>query len=113
MSPARRYINIGFGIAFALAIPACIAWPQWDMHRLRSFCGDVRPGTPVSELVNVASDHWVDTRWLSRKGITDKRTNLEQIFVPAESQMGDMVCSIKHDGTKVISAEVWGPGAGE
>ena len=107
-----RRVGLGVvGAAFALAVPGYVAWTRWDMRRLQSFCAEVRPGTAVKDIRQIAQRHRVDWRWLDRggSGTSDALGQTWGLMIPAPSTMGDMACSIKHNGSVVISAEVIGP----
>ncbi len=109
-----RLLRVGLlvaGAVFALAVPGYVAWTMWDMHRLRSFCADVHPGVAVKDLGSIVKRHGVGQRWLALEGsgVFDDRAKTWGLMIPAASQMGDMACSIKHNGAVVISAEVIGP----
>jgi len=109
-----RHLRVGLsvaGLAIALVVPGYVAWTFWDMHRLRSFCNEVHPGTPVKEISLIATRRGIDRRWLEREGngIFDDSTKTWGLMIPAPSQMGDMACSIKHNGVVVTAAEVIGP----
>ena len=107
-----RRVTLGVaGAAFALAVPGYVAWTMWDMHRLRSFCAEIHPGTTVKDIGDISKRHSIDRRWLDREGTGafDDRSKNWRLMIPAPSQMGDMACSIEHNGAIVISAVVIGP----
>jgi hypothetical protein len=96
-------------LAIALVLLIYGAWFWWDMHRLRSFCGDLHVGTPVADIRGIAERHWISARYVHGNGVYDEKTHSWFLPIPAPSTMGDMVCAIHHNNGKVVSAEIWGP----
>jgi hypothetical protein len=93
----------------ALLFGLVAGWAWWDMHQLRAFCREVRPGVPVSRLPEIAEDHGIERRWVDRHGIADEKAGDWFLPVPAASTMGEVVCAIHHDKTVVRSAAIRGP----
>lgn len=84
-------------------------WLWWDMRRVRAFCDEVKPGTLVASLPEIASRHGVDSKWFKSPGVYDEKAGDWFLPIPAPSTMGDMICAIHHDQTLVKSAATSGP----
>jgi hypothetical protein len=82
------------------------AWYVWDMHQLRAFCEEIRPGTPVAELPRIAGRHGVDARWLQKDGAFSESMHMWVFYVPSTASVGSNVCVINHDKSHVIGATV-------
>lgn len=94
--------------ALVLLLLLGTAWIWWDVHSLRTFCDEVRPGLPLAALAGVAQRHGVAPRWVGRQGVFDAQSKDWVLFVPATSTMGDVVCAIHHDKAVVVGAKLWG-----
>jgi len=80
----------------------------WDTHRLRSFCDELRPGTPVAQVAQIAARHHIDQKSIvDARKLSDEAKDQRMIAV-APSTMGEMGCDIKLNGTEVISATLSG-----
>lgn len=77
-------------------------WVWWDLKQLRGFCGEVKNGAGIDILPALADNHGIDRRWIDRR-VTLKHGSA--IIVPAASTMGDVRCTIHHDGKAVLSVE--------
>src|SRR5262245_28777193 len=108
MSRSVRNLILILVVCFFLPLAIFIAYTEWDIHRLKSFCNDVRPRMSIPDLRAIGSSHGIDQKWLQIESSHDDQKR-RQFFVPALSQMGDMVCAIEHDGTAVLSKELNGP----
>jgi len=96
-------------LVFGLIIGSYLAWMFWEVHSLRSLCGDVRPGMAMTDLPKFVTQYGFNRRW-GERGIQDGEGPWYILFVPASSTMGDVVCAIRYDNEKhvVTSAEMWG-----
>jgi hypothetical protein len=94
--------------AVALVIGVYSAWIEWSLHKVRAFCGDVKLGVEIAALAEIASLHGVTTHWVQGKGVFSSSDNDWFLPVPVEATLGDVVCAIRHDGERVISAEMEG-----
>jgi hypothetical protein len=90
----------------ALTFFAYVGWLQWEVHKMKSFCGDVRPGTPVADLRAIADRHGVNLG--KHEGIYDESSKDWFLLVPVVPTFGDVICSIHHDKTVVRSAAMEG-----
>ena len=83
-----------------------LAYYWWDMRQLTAFCGDVKAGTPVSQLSQIANRHGIRSSWLKGDGVFDEEANRWTLYVPAASSVGANVCAIHHNKETVISTEI-------
>ena len=83
-----------------------LVWYWWDMRQLRAFCEDVRAGTPVSQLPQIAGRHGISRRWLKGNGAFNEKANQWSYYVPSTASAGANVCAIRHNKVTVISAIV-------
>ncbi|MEJ0084406.1 MAG: hypothetical protein WDO72_01880 [Pseudomonadota bacterium] len=92
------------GTIFVLPMAVYSIYFVWDTHRLRSFCGELRPGTPVAQVAQIAARHGVDQKSIidSRKFSADAKD--QRMIAVAPSTMGEMGCDIKLNGAEVVSA---------
>ncbi len=81
------------------------AWMLWDVHKVKAFCDDVRPGAPLATLAPLAARHGIAAHWINR-GVFDDKAHDRVMFVPAGTTLGDLVCAVHHDDTSVVSAEI-------
>jgi hypothetical protein len=84
------------------------AWSWWDVERTERFCGDIRPGTPLSSLPALAEQHGINPRMV-KGGVPDDSGKDWILAVPASTTMGDDGCFIHYDNqTKTVtSTQVW------
>ena len=82
------------------------AWAFWSIHKVKAFCGDVKPGIEVTSLPGIAARHGIEKHWLNGKGVFSASDNNWFVPVPAEAAMGDVSCDIRHDGKQVLSAQM-------
>ena len=107
----RRSIRLVF-IAVAvvvLLIAALVTGTVLGDHRLRAFCGELRPGTPIDQISLIAVRNKIDP-----KSIIDARTFPEaareqSMLVAAPGSMGETTCDIELGANAVKSARVYGP----
>lgn len=101
---ARIALRIAiFFIAFLLVY---LAWYWWDMRQLRAFCEEVRVGTPVSQLPQIADRYGINRKWLKSNGVFNEKTNQWSFYVPSTASVGANVCAIRHNKETVISTIV-------
>lgn len=81
-------------------------WYWWDMRQLRQFCEEIRPGTPVGQLAQIAGRHGIDTRRLKGDGAAGQDGRHWTFYIPSTASVGSNVCAISHDKATVISATI-------
>ena len=91
-------------LGFAIWFGSYLAFLAWEIHKVSSFCADVRPGMPISSLTNLAEKHGIDQRWI--RGFFDEKKGDWFIYVPISATMGERACSIRHDGKVIQSARM-------
>jgi hypothetical protein len=91
-----------------LALPFCayFGWIQWEVHKMQSFCGDVRPDTRVGDLPAIAERDGIST--LRGVGVYEESTKSWFLPVPVMPTFGDISCLIRHDNETVKSATMDG-----
>jgi len=94
---------IGFLLAAFLIY---LAYYWWDMRQLKSFCDDVKAGTPVSELRQIAEQHGINLRWINGDGILNQDKTEWSYYVPSTASAGANVCAIHHNKSTVISSVI-------
>jgi len=94
-------------LAFFLLFALFAAYSWWELSGLRGFCGQIKPGDPMSALADMAATHHQNARWL-RTSVPNRDKGNWLTFVPASSTMGEVVCAIEHDKKVVISAAMLG-----
>jgi hypothetical protein len=90
-----------FLILLALSICAYVGWIQWEVHKMKSFCGDVRPGTPIAGLRAIADRHGVNLD--KDESVYDESSKDWFLPVPVVPTFGDVICAIHHDKIVVRS----------
>jgi hypothetical protein len=108
MASLARGIKKLLQVFFLLALPFCAyaGWLHWEIHKVQSFCGDVRPGTSVADLPAIADRHGVN---LGRgEGVYDESAKNWFLPVPVMPTFGDVACLIRHDKKMVQSAAMDG-----
>lgn len=78
----------------------------WDMGRLRAFCDDIKIGTAVTKLPQIADNHGINPRWVKGDGMFSKVTSEWSFYVPSAASVGANVCAIHHNKSTVISAVI-------
>lgn len=99
-------ITLRMATAFIAFMLVYLVWLWWDMGQLRTFCENVRAGTPVSQLPQIADRHGVNRKWLKGDGAFNERTNQWSYYVPSTASVGANVCAIRHNKVTVISTIV-------
>jgi hypothetical protein len=87
-----------------LLLLAYTGWLAWDVQRLRGFCDALSTATPVVSLPERAQRHGIEPRWVQHEGLYIEDEGVWLLAVPAASTMGDTVCAVRHDKTRVLSA---------
>lgn len=96
------------GTIFILPTAAYSIYYAWDTNRLRSFCGELDPGTPVVQVAQIAARHHIDQKSIiDARKFSDEAKDQRMIAV-APSTMGEMSCDIKLNGSEVVSATLSG-----
>lgn len=83
-----------------------LAYFWWDVKQLRSFCDDTKVGTPVTVLPQIAEHHNIDSKWIKGDGAFNEKQSYWSYYIPSTASVGDIVCTIRHDKNKIISAEM-------
>jgi hypothetical protein len=81
-------------------------WIQWEVHKMKSFCSDAKPGTPVDHLQAIADSHGVQLH--GTEGVYSESTKNWFLPVPVMPTFGDIACLIRHDKKTVQSATMDG-----
>jgi hypothetical protein len=93
----------GIGLIFGVFI----GWLEWDVHKVRELCNDVRPGMSIISLRSLAEEHAVDVKWVNPLN-SERSDGKWVLYVPVEATMGDVDCVIRHDQKIVLSAKMNG-----
>ena len=96
------------------AIAAYVAFVDWDIHRVKLICAEIRPGSSIASAHSIIRAHGLgsfipDPRGNFPNGVVDRKTGNWFFAVPAGSTLGDWTCGIRHDGNIVISTTMLGP----
>lgn len=78
----------------------------WDMRQLRLFCDDVKAGTPIIRLSQIAEHHGINSKWIKGDGAYNEKENYWSFYVPSAASVGSNVCAIKHNKVTVISSVI-------
>lgn len=81
-------------------------WYAWEMHNLEVFCSDVKSGTALTALPEMAEKHGISPRWLTHQGAFNKNDGLWSLYVPSSASVGANVCAIRHNKSEVVSATI-------
>lgn len=92
-------------IFFMLTIAFYGVWLRWDTKNLKAFCSAIKPGDPLASLPELAKSYHLNSRWITKGAAFNKNSNTWFNYLPAESTMGEVACSIEHDKTVVISSK--------
>jgi hypothetical protein len=91
----------------AVAIPT-VRW-SWRDHRVWAFCGDLRAGMRVSELLQLEERHGIDATYLvpfSRDAFQHQLDAHELNFIGGFPGDPDFVCAVELNGSVVTVAKV-------
>lgn len=103
----KLLISITKAIAFIITFfLVYLGYYKWDMGRLKAFCEDLQPGTPVSQLVRIAEQYGFSPSWFKTDGAFDQTANQWTLYIPSISSVGANVCAIKHNKVTVISTKI-------
>jgi len=82
-----------------------LGWMWWEGRQLQSLCAEANEGVPVAALPALAEKYGFDRRWVEH-GIRDKDGLGGVTYVPSSSTMGDVVCAIHFNESRVLSARM-------
>jgi hypothetical protein len=95
-------------VVLAVAVPI-LNW-KWRDHRVRAFCGDIRVGMTLSDLIELEKRHGIDGSYLFP--FRRDTPPIRQQDTPDLSFIGgypgdpDFLCSVQHDGVAVTAAKL-------
>ena len=89
---------------FTFLVFIYMAWAWWEVHQLRAFCQELKPGMSVSLVPAIAEKYGFS--FDPTQGITFDNTNDRFKSIPALSTLGEISCHIYHDSVYVKSAEI-------
>lgn len=89
---------------FIALIAGSLFYMRWEIQHLDAFCNDLKPGTPVSQIPQLAEKHGI-LGSLPRRALEDKERNEWILLVPAVTTMGDVMCVVHHNNVVVVSAK--------
>jgi len=79
-------------------------WAWWEVHQLRAFCHELKPGMSVSLIPAIADKYGFS--FDPKQGINLSNSKDRFNSVPAISTLGEISCHIYHDNVYVKSAEI-------
>jgi hypothetical protein len=113
------FSRVGIGLSrqftgLALAAPvlfvaAFVTWQVWREHQLRSYCEAIHVGMPVTEMLRLQKRHDIDESFLNpynRRELHQEVADQDVEFIGGYPGDPDFVCSFRHNGAVVTSAEI-------
>lgn len=109
------FSRVGIGLSPQLTGPVLAApvvfvvvfvmWQEWREHRLRSYCSSIHVGIPVTEMLRLQKRYSIDESFLNP--LHQKLTDRDVEFIGGYPGDPDFVCSFRHNGDVVTSAEIF------
>ena len=114
-----------FVLIVALAAPflligVYVGFSYWDDSRIRHLCAAIPTGTPVEKMRAIITDYRFGESLAKDNVSFDEIKRTSRVLIPGpwqsyvipiptSSRMGEMGCTIEHDGSKVVSSHLFEP----
>ncbi|HET9331775.1 MAG TPA: hypothetical protein VFO23_14710, partial [Steroidobacteraceae bacterium] len=106
------WVTLGVVVVFVGPMVAYTVAIEWQIHRVEQLCAEMKPGTPVSNVLPAIKKHGLYNSLVAyefahpEQRPPDSATKISNYGVPATMTYGDVECAIWHDGSVVVAANV-------
>jgi hypothetical protein len=106
---AARRLGLGLlrvGALLVMLVFGYVGWAWFEGRQLHAYCDEVKPGMLIHELPALTEKHGFGRQWVicgQAQGCGSTA-----FYVPATTSLGELVCAIRHDGQRVLIAQIGG-----